>query len=190
MRSFDRCVARPILAGIKRVACLTLLVGVSFGVMAQVPVVPSIDAGAIQRRSMELEKLMQENTKEPPAVLKPLEQTPPGDASRVQANGGSFLLKQVRFTPSEILTPEELAAMAGEYEGREVSMADLQRLLDSINRRYRELGAMNAQASLPPQEVVDGVVQIRLIERRDGKHSGANRGVVLAVAWNSPGAAQ
>lgn len=136
--------------------------------VAQVQLPPSMDAGAIQRRTMELDQQLREGT-ERPAVLKPLETPVPAESSRFQSLTARFLLNRIEFSQSEILKSEELAGFAREFEGREVSLSDLQALLDKINQRYRELGIVTAQGVLPPQEVVGGVVQIRLVEGRIGK---------------------
>ena len=141
------------------------------GVSAQVPLPSSIDAGAIQRRAMELDQQLQEGRDRPPTVLDPLDKSGPPAPARFQSLTARFNLKRIEFTPSEILKPEELAALAQEFEGKEVSMADLQHLLDRINQRYRDSGVVTAQAVLPPQEVVDGSVKVRLVEGRIGKIS-------------------
>lgn len=135
--------------------------------LAQASLPPSIDAGAIQRRSMELEQQL--HNEQEPAILQPIEKPAPPDASKAQLPVEKFHLKRIRFSPSEILKEEELAALAQEFEGKEVSKADLQALLNKINLRYRELGIITAQAVLPPQDVVDGVINIRLIEGHIGK---------------------
>ena len=138
-------------------------------VSAQVPLPSSIDPGAIQRRTMELDQQLQEGKDRQPSVLNPLDKSAPPPPARFQSLTARFNLKRIDFTPSEILKPEELASFAQEFEGKEVSMADLQRLLDQINQRYRESGVVTAQAVLPPQDVVDGIVKIRLVEGRIGK---------------------
>ncbi|MEX8518633.1 MAG: ShlB/FhaC/HecB family hemolysin secretion/activation protein [Leptothrix sp. (in: b-proteobacteria)] len=137
-------------------------------VSAQVKLPPAIDAGAIQRRTMEQDQRLQEGADRPPAVLKPLDkQALP--APRIQSLTARFYLKHIEFTPSEILKTEDLASLAREFEGREVTMGDLQTLLDKIIQRYRKLGVVTAEPILPQQQVVDGTVKIRLIEGHIGK---------------------
>ncbi len=154
--------------GLKKLVLSSLpLLCMSGSAFAQASLPPSIDAGALQRRSIELEQQLRDN--QAPAVLQPIEKAAPPDTPKAQLPVEKFLLKKVRYSPSEILKEEELAAFAREFEGKEVSKVDLQALLNRINLRYRELGVITSQAVLPPQDIVDGVVNIRLIEGRIGK---------------------
>lgn len=79
------------------------------------------------------------------------------------------MVREIRFTPSELLSPEELAAIANEFQGRELSLADLQQVAARVNELYREKGIVTAQAVIPPQDVSTGIVTVRLVEGRLGK---------------------
>ena len=148
-------------------ACL--LVCVAGNAIAQVRLPPSIDAGAIQRQTIDREQQIREDG-ERPKLQSPLEKIEPV-VKKPQKSDVRFLLKRIEFSPSEILKADELLAYAKEFEGREVTLAELEGLLEKINQRYRELGVITASAVLPPQDIVDGVVRIRLIEGRIGKVS-------------------
>jgi hemolysin activation/secretion protein len=106
-----------------------------------------------------------EQMQKPDATIGVPEGQPPVKA---EAGAVRFLVRQLRFTPSEIFTAAELDAFAREHEGRELALADLQNLAASINAAYRQRGVVTARAVLPPQDVSTGVIEIRLVEGRLG----------------------
>ena len=151
------------------------MAGVVWSAHAQLPppsAPPGADPGALQRRNIEIERRIIEETQrrtqpatpEQPVdadALKPPAPTPAEQALR-------FRLQGVEFTPSDILKPEELQALAAPLVGREVTFADLQTLVERINALYRERGVLTAQAVIPPQDIEGGRVRIRLVEGRIG----------------------
>lgn len=152
---------------------LGLLAG---AVQAQVPpqLPPATDPGALQRRSLEIERRIideQQRRNQPATPQQPVDTdaltrpaaAPADDALR-------FRLKEVEFTPSQILKPEELQAIVAPYRDREVSFADLRKIVAAINALYRERGIVTAQAVIPPQQIDDGRVRIRLVEGRIGSY--------------------
>lgn len=98
------------------------------------------------------------------AVVVEKEKTAP-PASGTQA---VFTVKKIEFSASEILTAKELATIAGNYEGKKLSLADLNAMLKKINDLYAAKQVITAKAILPPQKIVNGVVRIKLIEGRYG----------------------
>lgn len=79
------------------------------------------------------------------------------------------LIKEIIVEPkSEVLTEEEISAVTNEYINKEVSIAEVRRMIQKINALYREKGFLTARAILPPQKIADGVLKIRLIEGKVG----------------------
>ena len=138
---------------------------------AQVPALPSAaDPGAIQQRQMEEERRRQEAEREQrKPVTEPLRRDiPEVPAAQPAPPAVRFLVREIRFTKSEILSAEELESVARDFQGRELSLVDLQQLTARVNELYRSKGVVTALAVLPPQDVSGGVVQIRLVEGRLG----------------------
>lgn len=75
---------------------------------------------------------------------------------------------------SAILAPDELDAVLSNYLHREMTLDELDEMLDDLNDLYRQKGYL-ATALLPEQFVDDGVVHLRLVEGRIGN---------IAVAGN------
>lgn len=153
------------------------LMGLSGIAAAQVPpaqLPPS--PGAVQQQNIELQrKLLEEerrrSSQETPgspldtrAIEKP--EKPPGQAPSLR-----FLLKRIEFSPSEILSKQELDDIAAQYQGKEVTFAELQSVVAKVNALYRAKGVINAEAVLPPQDVSGGVVMVRLVEGRIGRYN-------------------
>lgn len=151
-----------------------LVLGLCIALTAHAQVIPpAVDPGALQQRKIEedrrlrqLEELRRERIERPvdaDAVDKP-SQRPTDEAVR-------FHVTAIEFSESELLTREELTALAAPYEGRVVTLAEIKALVEKINALYRSKGIVTAQAILPPQELTAGTVRIRLIEGRIGKLS-------------------
>jgi hemolysin activation/secretion protein len=140
--------------------------------VAQQPIVPpSADPGALQQRQIDEERRHQESERERrKQSTEPLiRQEAPAPARRAGADTLRFLVREIRFTPSELLKPEELDAIARDFRGRELTLTELQGLADRVNALYKSKGIVTAQAVIPPQDVSEGVVLVRLVEGRVGK---------------------
>ncbi len=81
----------------------------------------------------------------------------------------TFRLNDLRLSGAQTLTTEELRSLTQPYVGRDVTLADLEKLTQSITQRYRERGYFLAQAIVPVQTVHDGVVEISIVEGRLGQ---------------------
>ncbi|MBU0750689.1 MAG: BamA/TamA family outer membrane protein [Gammaproteobacteria bacterium] len=136
------------------------------------PVLPAAsDPGAIQQRQMDEERRRQEAERQQrKPVAEPLRrdvaEPPVGQPGPEVVR---FHVREIRFTKSEILSSEELEAVARDFRGRDLGLADLQQLAARINELYRRKGVVTAQAVVPPQDVSTGSVLVRLVEGRMGK---------------------
>ena len=139
-------------------------------VFAQITVPPASDPGALQQQRIdEAERRRQLEQLERAPVTDPLRRdqldTP---AVRAEPGGPRFMVRQIRFTPSDILSSEELGELAAGYLGRELTFADLLALVDRINAAYRARRGVTPPALPPPQDVAEGIVTIRRVVGRLG----------------------
>ena len=137
---------------------------------AQIAIPPGSDAGALQQRRIDDEqrRLELERQQRKP-IADPLRRDgPAAPTAKPAASAISFLVKEIRFTPSDIFTADELGVITQHYINQKVTYAGLQLLVEHINAEYRKRGIATAQAMLPPQDVTSGVIQIRLVEGRVG----------------------
>lgn len=136
---------------------------------AATPAANPPDAGAGLRLEREqLERLLQERRlrqqPEQPEITLP---GAPGQAAASQTR--NIPVKSFQVEDSAILSQEEIRAALAPYEGRTLSLADLFQAVAALNRLYEEKRMPTARAFLPPQEIKDGVVRIRLVEARVGE---------------------
>jgi hemolysin activation/secretion protein len=81
---------------------------------------------------------------------------------------GKVLLKEVLFSPSELLSDGELRALAQPYLGRDVSSQDLNAFLRAIQALYLSKGVTTAVPVLPQQDLRSGKLRVLLVEGRLG----------------------
>ncbi|HEX8988969.1 MAG TPA: ShlB/FhaC/HecB family hemolysin secretion/activation protein [Rhodocyclaceae bacterium] len=75
----------------------------------------------------------------------------------------------IRITGVHAFPNEELAALVADAAGRTLTLADLDEYAERISRHYRDAGYLLARAYLPAQDIIDGMVEIAVIEGRLGK---------------------
>jgi hemolysin activation/secretion protein len=139
--------------------------------VAQVPVIPpSVDPGAIQRRQMEEEQRRRQEEQERLRPTAPIDQDALArPAQKPVDNTTRFLVREITFSPSKILTQAQLEKASAPFRGREVTLADLQEVTNALNAIYQARHFVTAEAIIPPQDVSKGVVHIRLIEGKVGR---------------------
>lgn len=120
-------------------------------------------------REIEARRLEAELSKE----LEQLEQPEPEEPEPEHVDKApevSVMVRQIIFNPgSVVLSDDMLSGMVADYLNRQVTLQQLNELVEKINRIYRERGYITAMAVLPPQQVKDGILRIALIEGRVGK---------------------
>ena len=98
-----------------------------------------------------------------PPVLPPLsdEQQPRQESE----SGQRIELKGVRFKGNQALSDDQLEAALSQYIGQGLTITQLKGLADLLVSEYARYGYL-ASASLPPQDVIDGVIVINVQEAR------------------------
>jgi len=95
-------------------------------------------------------------------------QTPQAMPAVPSPPASSFRLNGVYLKGVRVLG-DELDMLVARYLNRDVTLSDLEALAQSIGEKYREHGYFLAEAIIPVQSVVDGVVEISVIEGRLGR---------------------
>lgn len=137
---------------------------------AQVPP-PSITAPAgFENESRRQQSRIEQQIARPPVLPESATQSaaPRNPTATADAGGPTFQLKGVTFDSSTFLARAELNGAVAKYIGKAVSLGDLQRMVDGVNKLYSDRRIVTAVASLPPQNVATGVVHIKLTEGRMG----------------------
>lgn len=102
----------------------------------------------------------------PPPLVKPGAAAPLLEAAK--PGGVRFALNSIVFSPSGLLSTQELTALAQPLLGQTVDQSQLQQLVEQINALYRQKGVLTAQAMLPEQELRNGEVRVLLVEGKVG----------------------
>ncbi|MEL6259939.1 MAG: ShlB/FhaC/HecB family hemolysin secretion/activation protein [Cyanobacteria bacterium J06623_5] len=92
------------------------------------------------------------------------EQTPPEPAQPLPSNGARVEISEIRIAGSSVFSDADFDPILSEYEGRSLGLSDLRQVADEITQRYLEAGYITSRAILSEQTIVDGVVEIRVVE--------------------------
>jgi hemolysin activation/secretion protein len=114
------------------------------------------------------------STKEPAPPPRPeaevLDKAKPAEApGAAPAGGPSVQVKGFRFVGNTVYSAEQLAVLLAPQVGKSLTLDGLNEAADTIRDYYRDHHYFLAQAYLPPQQVADGLVEIRVLEGRIGK---------------------
>lgn len=151
-----------------------LFIGVSARI-ALAQVAPLVDPGAADqhttdtRNYLDLQKRIEGEKKSDRSALSN-SLAPPGESDQRghEAGEAHAFVGKVVVDRSAILTEADLAAIVSPHEHREQTIADLEAIVNAINKLYAFRGYPTATAFLPPQTVADGIVRISLVEARFG----------------------
>ena len=78
-------------------------------------------------------------------------------------------VKKIIIEGAALAKELNIKSFLGEYENRELSFAELSELCDKIKKAYYKKGYVVVDVFLPPQEVKDGIVRIKIVEGRIGE---------------------
>jgi len=80
-------------------------------------------------------------------------------------------IENIEVSPSQILTVEEIQGIIEDYTQTNVTLEQLQEIVNRINRLYLEKGFVTARAYLPEQTIDNETVKIELLEGKVGEVS-------------------
>ena len=105
------------------------------------------------------EKIQQEEKKEKKKVIK-------AKAEEYATKG--VYVENIKVSPSEILTQDEIKAILEQYIGTNITFDQLQGIVKDLNKLYLQKGYVTARAYLPEQTIEGGVINIELLEGKFG----------------------
>lgn len=82
--------------------------------------------------------------------------------------GPKILIKKIDLQGLESFSPEDFSFLTEKYENREISLEELNTLAKEIQKEYLRKGIISA-CFIPPQDIKDNVVIIKVIEAKMGK---------------------
>lgn len=155
------------LVGMNRSLTAIVLTLAAAGASAQVPPVPpALNPDAINAEALRRQQELARTRPEPSAPEVTV--APGAEGQKADPGALRFRLNAVRFPDSAYLSAGELAAIAQPFVGREVGFEELRQIVAAVNQRYEARGIVTARATLPPQTIENGVVDVTLVEGRIG----------------------
>lgn len=121
-----------------------------------------------QREEMERERIrqqMEEDKQNRENRVKDERQT----ENQAPESDVKFLLKNITVDESAIISAAEVEKITKPYIGKEVTLADLNEIVNKLNEIYTAGGYATCKAYIPPQTIENGVVHIALMEGRTGE---------------------
>ena len=93
----------------------------------------------------------------------PLPPPPPAPADSFSGTL-QVAVSKIKITGNTIFTDQELAPLIKPYEGRAINTEDLFALRNALTTLYINAGYINSGAVIPDQKVVDGIIEIQIVE--------------------------
>jgi len=111
----------------------------------------------------ELEPLPPESSETEPVITPPTEESPT-DSPDIEQPEVMIPVRKIEVIGSTVFSPEQFAPFTEPFEGRSVTLTELQSVTDAIDQLYLDAGYITSSAVLADQEIIDGVVKIQVIE--------------------------
>ena len=137
-------------------AFITNTYAVEFTVPAGLP--NALDAGRAQKNVQEAQPLRR--SKAPPLI----KNAPPPSAPISGAAKIHFTLKNIIITGNTVIPEQELKNIFIPSIGKNISLEDLENLVQEVSTKYRAEGYILSRAILPAQEIKNGTVKVEIIE--------------------------
>jgi len=79
-------------------------------------------------------------------------------------SNGEVLVNEIQVVGSSVFSDADFDAIVSDYEGQTLGLRELRQVADDITQLYLESGYITSRAILSEQTIVDGVVQVRVVE--------------------------
>ena len=107
------------------------------------------------------DKLVEKPPEKPEELITKEERPVPPEEKKIP-------VKKITLLGCESFSPESFASFAAKYENREAALSELEALCKSIEREYLRRGVI-AAVFVPPQEIKEGEVSLRVVEAKMGE---------------------
>lgn len=111
----------------------------------------------------QIERRIQQTKPTPPPKAEPTFEVAP-TAPAKPAEAFSFVLSAVNVEGVTAFAPEDLAPAYEKFMARQVDQDQIQKIAAAITKIYQDAGYVLSRAEVPPQDVVGGVLTIRVVE--------------------------
>ncbi|MCM8765828.1 MAG: hypothetical protein NC920_03175 [Candidatus Omnitrophica bacterium] len=117
-------------------------------------------------RELEKERLLREKIEKKIEKPEIKEEKPPEVAPPVREE--KVFIKKIEVTGVTFFKEEEIRKIVEPYENKELTLREMQKVADLITDLYRKNGYITSRAYIPPQDLTDGILEIRVLEGKMG----------------------
>ncbi len=89
--------------------------------------------------------------------------------SMLYAAEREIFISKINITGNNAISDEELSYIVKPYENKSITISELQKVADLITEEYRKQGYLLAKAYIPEQKVINGVIEVSVVEGRVGE---------------------
>lgn len=83
-------------------------------------------------------------------------------------NTQKISVRNINVAGVTLFPADQIKAITGQHENRELTLKELQQIADRITDLYRQKGYVTSRAYVPPQKIEQGSIEIKVIEARIG----------------------
>ena len=132
--------------------------------VAQVPSAQQASGQEGLRQLEEKNKKLQEklNQKKQEPIQEVLQPTAPTSNKVLESE--KIEITRIDFKGNKTIADEDIRKITSPFEGKKLSFADMQKIVDLITDAYRSKGFITSRAILVPQNLKDQILQIQIIE--------------------------
>ena len=159
---FMQTKSRPVL----RLGTLAAMMSLALSGVSHAQSVPSVPGTGGISSGMLLQQAPQQPATVPPSDL---DLRMLHAEKRPAADSRAFMVKGIRVVGNTLLPDARLRSLVAGYEGRQLTLGDLDELADSISTAYLRAGYPLVRVYVPAQTMADGVVKLAVVEARYGK---------------------
>lgn len=121
----------------------------------------SVNPAKLEQRFKDRSPVFPPSKLETPAAVQEQQMS---DKMRQELAKRRFVLKNVSVEGATAFSQEDLKSTYSDMVGKEVTLLDAQAIVKRITDKYRSNEYVLSQAIVPPQEIKDGTLKIRVIE--------------------------
>ena len=117
----------------------------------------------------EKEKQLRKQIQEEPKASEIKEELPSEAPVAGSESQEKTLIKQINVIGATFLTQKEVQDIVTKYQGKELTLSDMQKVAGLITDAYRQKGYITSRAYLPPQKIENNTLEVRVMEGRMGQ---------------------
>lgn len=118
-------------------------------------------------REIELKKELRERIEE--KIEKPEIEEKKEEEVAPEVEEEKVFIKEITVTGVTVFPEENIREITSQYENKELTLREIYKIADLITDLYRKNGYLTSRAYVPPQDLTDGILEIRVLEGRMGK---------------------